>query len=68
MTKPEEMEDQLIETIDEDGNVVKFELIDIVDFEDKEYGLLLPQDEKVMKKRKSFSCAFPKRAKNTYLR
>ncbi len=46
MTKPEEMEDQLIETIDEDGNVVKFELIDIVDFEDKEYGLLLPQDEK----------------------
>ena len=46
MTKPEEMEDQLIETIDEDGNVVKFELIDIVDFEDKEYGLLLPQEEK----------------------
>ena len=46
MTKPEEMEDQLIETIDEDGNVVKFELIDIVDFEDKEYGLLLPQNEK----------------------
>ena len=46
MAKPEDMEDQLIETIDEDGNVVKFELIDIVEFEDKEYGLLLPHDEK----------------------
>ena len=46
MAKPEDMEDQLIETIDEDGNVVKFELIDIVEFEDKEYGLLLPHEEK----------------------
>lgn len=46
MSKPEDMEDQLIETIDEDGNVVKFELIDIVEFEEKEYGLLLPQEDK----------------------
>ena len=45
MTKPEDMEDQIIETIDEDGNVVKFELIDLVEFEEKEYGLLLPHDE-----------------------
>ena len=44
--KPEDMEDQLIETIDEDGNVVKFELIDIVELEGKEYGLLLPHEEK----------------------
>lgn len=46
MAKPEDMEDQLIETIDEDGNVVKFELINIVEFEGKEYGLLLPHEEK----------------------
>ena len=46
MAKPEDMEDQLIETIDEDGNVVKFELNDIVEFEGKEYGLLLPHEEK----------------------
>ena len=46
MAKPEDMEDQLIETIDEDGNVVKFELIDIVELEGKEYGLLLPHEEK----------------------
>ena len=45
MTKPEDMEEQIIETIDEDGNVIKFELLDIIEFENKEYGLLLPKDE-----------------------
>lgn len=45
MTKPEEMDEQLIETIDEDGNVINFELIDIIEFEGQEYGLLLPKDE-----------------------
>lgn len=39
-----EEEKQLIETIDENGNVVSFELFDIVDFEEKEYALLLPAD------------------------
>ena len=45
------MEEQLIETIDEDGNVINFELIDIVQVEDddsikdNEYALLLPVDE-----------------------
>lgn len=34
--------DGIIETIDEDGNVVKFELIDIVEVESKEYALLYP--------------------------
>lgn len=33
---------QLIETIDEEGNVVNFELFDIIDYKDKEYALLLP--------------------------
>ena len=42
MTKEEEK--QLIETIDENGQVVNFELFDIVEFEEKEYALLLPAD------------------------
>lgn len=39
-----EEEKQLIETIDEEGNVVNFELFDIIEFEKKEYALLLPAD------------------------
>lgn len=41
-------EQKLIETIDDEGNAVKFELFDIVDYKDKEYALLLPsgQEEK----------------------
>lgn len=42
MTKEEEK--QLIETVDENGDVVNFELFDIVEFEEKEYALLLPAD------------------------
>lgn len=45
MTKSEDMNDQIIETVDEDGNVVKFELIDIVEVDEIEYGLLLPIDD-----------------------
>lgn len=46
MTKEhEEIEEQLIETIDEEGNVINFELIDIIEMEGQEYGLLLPKDE-----------------------
>ncbi|MDD3236784.1 MAG: DUF1292 domain-containing protein [Candidatus Gastranaerophilales bacterium] len=44
MTKQDENE-QIIETLDEEGNVVKFELIDIVEVDEVEYGLLLPIDE-----------------------
>lgn len=45
MTKEEKIEDkQLIETVDDDGNVVNFELFDILEFEEKEYALLLPAD------------------------
>lgn len=35
-------EDNVIETIDEDGEVIKFELFDVIEFEEKEYALLLP--------------------------
>ena len=38
-------EDKIIETVDENGNVVKFELYDIVEVDEKEYALLLPTDE-----------------------
>ena len=39
-------EEQIIETFDEDGNKVSFELLDIVTVEDIEYALLLPVDAK----------------------
>lgn len=35
-------EQQIIETVDEQGNVIKFELFDIVEVDEKEYALLLP--------------------------
>lgn len=38
-------EDQIIETIDENGNLIKFKLFDIVEVDEKEYALLLPVDE-----------------------
>lgn len=38
----ENEEKQLIETVDENGNVIKFELFDIVEVEEQEYALLLP--------------------------
>lgn len=34
--------DSIIETIDEHGNLVKFELVDIVEVDEIEYGLLFP--------------------------
>lgn len=37
-----EEEQQIIETVDEQGNVIKFELYDIVEVDEKEYALLLP--------------------------
>lgn len=45
MSQNEEREEQLIETIDDEGNVINFELIDIVEMDGQEYGLLLPKDE-----------------------
>lgn len=39
-------DEQIIETLDENGNVVKFELYDIVEYNEKEYALLFPIDSK----------------------
>ena len=41
-----EKNEQLIETIDEEGNKVSFELLDIVTVDDIEYALLLPVKNK----------------------
>ena len=36
--------DQLIETVDENGNIITFELFDIVEVDEREYALLLSTD------------------------
>ncbi len=41
----ENEEKQIIETIDEDGKVINFELFDIVEVDNQEYALLLPADD-----------------------
>lgn len=38
-------DDQIIETVTEDGEKVQFKLFDIVEFEEKEYALLLPLED-----------------------
>ena len=40
-----ETELQYVEIYDEDGNVIKCEIYDIVDFDEKTYALLLPLTE-----------------------
>ena len=37
--------EQIIETVDENGNKVSFELLDIVTVEDIEYALLIPVEK-----------------------
>lgn len=39
-----EEEKQLIETVDENGKIIKFELYDIVEVDEQEYALLLPAE------------------------
>ena len=41
----EEIEQNFVEIEDEEGNVTKCEIYDIVDFEDKTYALLMPLEE-----------------------
>ena len=41
----EEMEQNIVEIQDEDGNITKCEIYDVVDFEEKTYALLLPVDD-----------------------
>ena len=37
--------EDIIETIDEDGNTVKFELFDVIEYSEQDYALLLPVGE-----------------------
>ena len=37
-------ENNIIETVDENGEIIRFQLFDIIEFEEKEYALLLPED------------------------
>ena len=41
----EELESNLVELADEDGNVTQCEIYDVVDFEGKTYVMLSPQEE-----------------------
>lgn len=41
----QEMEQQFVEIYGEDGQIVKCEIYDVIDFEDKTYALLLPVTE-----------------------
>ncbi len=45
MIMSEENQEQFVEIYGEDGQVVKCEIYDVVDFEDKTYALLLPVGE-----------------------
>lgn len=40
-----ELENQVIQTEDEEGNLHNFELIDIIEIDNQEYGILLYLDE-----------------------
>ena len=37
------MEQQTVQTMDENGNEVNFQLIDVVNYDDQDYALLLPE-------------------------
>lgn len=41
----QELEQQYVEIISDDGQIVKCEIYDVVDFEDKTYAMLLPITE-----------------------
>ena len=41
----EELEQNYVEICDEEGNVTKCEVYDVVDFEEKTYALLIPIEE-----------------------
>jgi uncharacterized protein YrzB (UPF0473 family) len=41
----ENEENRIIETVDEEGNVITFELYDIVEVDEQEYALLLSTEE-----------------------
>ena len=55
MTNHEEMEEQLIETVDEEGNIINFELIDIIDMDGNTDFCFLKKKMTTPKKKKKSS-------------
>jgi len=45
LNNEEIMEDNIVELKDEDGNDVKFEFLDLIEYENNNYVLLLPVEE-----------------------
>lgn len=45
MSEHEEMETRIIKTQDENGQIHNFELIDVINVDDQDYGLLVHLDE-----------------------
>ena len=43
----EELEQNYVEIYDDDGEIIKCEIYDVIDFEEKTYALLLPLDAEV---------------------
>ena len=41
-TKKDDIKNKIIEVLDEDGKLIKFELLDIIEYNSNEYGLLKP--------------------------
>ena len=41
----EEEKTDIIETVDEEGNPISFKLFDVIEFEGKEYAMLLPLED-----------------------
>lgn len=41
----EELDDGLIELVDDDGNILKFKLMDVTEYKNEKYALLLPAEE-----------------------
>ena len=40
-----EIDDDIIETFDEEGEVVRFKLFDVIEYEDEDYAILIPLDD-----------------------
>ena len=45
MEQNEISDDELIELVDDDGNIIKFKLLDVTEYKNQKYTLLLPAEE-----------------------
>ena len=59
------MDSNLIVLTDQDGNSVRFELLDIVEYKEDEYAVLYPADSAAMTSRSTFCVSFPRISMST---